>query len=115
MQYIGRLMREIDPEPVQALLAAMRDEGSRDSARFRRIEAWRDRMAAGDGSALDEVAEAFGLADERQLRQLAQLAKSAGEEAAGGKPPHASRKLFRALRALDEAARRAGEDPAGQP
>ena len=43
-QYIGKLMRKIDAEPIRAALDAKRDRERVEALRFHRIEQWRDRL-----------------------------------------------------------------------
>src|SRR4030095_9935139 len=45
-QYIGRLMRDIDPAPLLELLEGSARAHAADAARFRRVEAWRERLIA---------------------------------------------------------------------
>ena len=100
MQFIGKLMRSMDPEPIRAALDAWRAQSHRHTAALKRIEAWRERLLADPGGIAAFVAEYPG-ADERQLRALV---RNALHERAAGAPPRAFRELHRALRALlDEA------------
>src|ERR1700744_955044 len=43
-QYIGKLMRKIDPEPVLAKLAERKLRHDVETRNFQRIERWRDRL-----------------------------------------------------------------------
>jgi ribosome-associated protein len=99
MQYIGRLMREVDPAPVQDALDTLRNKHSRATALLHRLEKWRDELIAGDNEALEEVVAAFPAADRQHLRQLI---RNAQKEKEAGKPPKANRELFRYLRGLQE-------------
>ena len=99
MQYIGRLMREVDPAPVQEALDIVRNRHNRASALLHRLEKWRDQLIAGDHEALEEVFAAFPDADRQHLRQLV---RNAQKEEEAGKPPKSSRELFRYLRELQE-------------
>ncbi len=97
LQYIGRLMREVDPEPVRALLDAISGQSAQESARHRRLEALREKLLADDGALTDYVA-AHGGADLQALRTLIRNARREQKE---GRPPRAFRELFRVLKALD--------------
>lgn len=98
MQYIGRLMREVDPEPVRAVLDDL-ETGRRSAAReHHRVEDQRDRLVGGDDELLHQLAEAHP----EQRQRLRQLVLSARREQAAGKPPKASRALFRLLRELPQ-------------
>lgn len=94
IQYIGRLMREVDPAPVRERLALLRGESAQASARQRRLEQWRARLME-DDAALTEFAQAFPRADTQILRALIRNARREQKEA---KPPRAFRELFRLLR-----------------
>jgi ribosome-associated protein len=96
MQYIGRLMREIDPAPVRARLEAISSGSAQSAARHRRLEAWRERLLA-DDEALTEFAAAFPGAD---LQALRALLRNARKEMKEGKPPRAYREVFRLLKDL---------------
>jgi len=99
-QYIGKLMRKIDAEPIRAALAGRRDRERVSALRFRRVEHWRDRLIAEGASAIDAL-----IADTQATVDAAALAKliaRAQTERKLEQPPHATRELFRALRqALD--------------
>jgi ribosome-associated protein len=96
MQLIGKLMREIDPAPVQKKLD-MLDRGSvQQTARLHLLERWRDQLLA-DEKALTEIAEAYPNADLGRLRALAQNAKA---ERLADKPPRSFRELFQELQRI---------------
>lgn len=97
MQYIGRLMRDVDPAPIRGRLAEIEGHGARATARHRRLEAWRERLL-GDDEALTEFAAAFPAADLQAVRTLIRNARKEQKE---GKPPRASRELFRVLKAIE--------------
>src|SRR6185436_16804121 len=50
MQYIGKLMRKVDAEPIRARLEAWKSPERAQVAQFKQIEMWRERLLA------DEVA-----------------------------------------------------------
>jgi len=97
-QYIGKLMRGVDPGPIQAILEAQRTGARRQSAALRRVEAWRERLLS-DPDALAELLAERPSADGARLRTLIE---SARRERGRAQPPHSSRELFRALRSLLE-------------
>lgn len=99
LQFIGRLMRNVDPEPIQQALEAIRLTGQQSSARFHAVEHWRDRILAEGQPALDEFVGQQPQADRQQLRQLM---LNAQREAKQGKPPTSARSLFRLLRDMLE-------------
>lgn len=96
-QYIGRLMRRIDPAPIQAALDALHETRREDAAAFRELEALRDALVERGDPALEQVLVRFPGADRQRLRQLLRDAK---REREADRPPAASRRLFRYLREL---------------
>ncbi len=94
-KFIGKLLRQIDAEPIRLGLAAVRHEGA-DAARLQReVERWRDRMlAAGDSAVNDFIGEHPG-ADRQKLRQWV---RDGRREREAEQPPHAARRLFRYIR-----------------
>ena len=97
MQYIGRLMREVDPAPIRSRLAELEGHSAQATARHRRLEAWRDRLMS-DDEALTEFAAEHPGAD---LQALRTLIRNARKEAALAKPPRAYRELFRVLKDIE--------------
>jgi ribosome-associated protein len=97
MQYIGRLMREVDPAPIRSRLAELEGTSAQAAARHRRLEAWRERLL-GDDEALTAFAAEHPGAD---LQALRTLIRNARKEAALGRPPRAYRELFRVLKEIE--------------
>ena len=97
-QYIGKLMRKIDAEPIRAALAARRDRERVFALRFRRIEQWRDRLLAEGAPAIEALAKEIDTAEHGAT--LTQLVERARSERERDQPPHATRELFRVLREL---------------
>ena len=58
-QYIGRLMRELDPEPIRAALTASGQDDLAEKRRFRLAESWRDRILAEGQPAIEACARAL--------------------------------------------------------
>jgi ribosome-associated protein len=94
MQYIGRLMRDVDPEPIRARIAELEGTSAQATAQHRRLEALRARLLE-DDEALTEFAAAHPGAD---LQALRAVVRNARREAKEGKPPRAYRELFRLLK-----------------
>jgi ribosome-associated protein len=94
VQYIGKLMRDLDAEPIRAQLAAVQGGSAEERARHQRLEHWRARLLEDDG-ALTEFAGTHPASD---LQQLRALIRNARREQAAGRPPRAFRELFRVLR-----------------
>jgi ribosome-associated protein len=97
-QYIGKLMRQVDTEPIRAALAARSERDARETERFRRIENWRERLINEGDAALDELAHWHPAIDVGEWRRRIGAARAERERGGGAGP--ASRELFRALRAM---------------
>jgi ribosome-associated protein len=97
-QYIGKLMRQVDPQPIRAALAARSERAARETERFRRIENWRERLIAEGEAALAELARWYPAIDVSAWRKRIGAARAERER--GGGAGAASRELFRALRAM---------------
>jgi ribosome-associated protein len=96
-QYIGKLMRDIDPQPIRAALSSRSAADARETERFKRVEGWRERLIREGAPALAELARWRPGIDQSEW---AQRVSSAQLERASGSGTGASRELFRALRAL---------------
>lgn len=96
-QYIGKLMRQIDPAPIRAALSAQSALDAQATERFKRIENWRERLIAEGEPALAELAQWRPDMDRAQLARLVSAARSARASERGAQ---AARELFRALRTL---------------
>jgi len=100
LQYIGRLMREVDPAPLRAKLAEIEGTSAQATARHRRLEGWRERLLA-DDEALTAFLGEYPGADIQALRTLI---RNARKEQALAKPPRAYRELFRVLKEIESSA-----------
>jgi ribosome-associated protein len=68
-QFIGKLMRDVDPEPINALLARLKADDLRVKRIFANAERWRDRLIA-DGQ---EGLQAFETETGQTSNELAHL------------------------------------------
>jgi ribosome-associated protein len=98
MQYIGKIMRKVDPEPVRAALAAIDGQSAAARKQQRRLENWRERLL-GDDEALSAFADEHPDAD---LQSLRTLIRNARKEIVESKPPRAQRELFRLIRSFND-------------
>jgi ribosome-associated protein len=99
-QYIGKLMRKIDVAPISAALESRRERQRLAALQFRRVEQWRDRIVdEGQPAVAQLLAECNVHID---AAACVALAGAARREREIGSPPHASRELFRLLRAALE-------------
>ncbi len=98
MQYLGKLMRSVDEEPIRAKLDEWNNVTRVQGAKFHALERWRERLLTEEQALSDLVAE-YARADIQQIRTLI---RNAQKEAAAGKPPKSSRALFKLLREMIE-------------
>jgi ribosome-associated protein len=96
-QYIGKLMRKIDAEPIQAAMDARRDRERVEALRFHRIELWRDRLLAEGAEAVAKLQAEFPNVDGAALRSLTERARKE-QQTSTQKITPAGRELFRLLR-----------------
>jgi ribosome-associated protein len=97
-QYIGKLMRDVDPEPIRAALDARSQVDAQQTERFKRVESWRDRLISEGSTALEDLKRWRPQIDSAQWAQRVSAAQT--ERARAGVSGPASRELFRALRTL---------------
>jgi ribosome-associated protein len=87
MQYIGKLMRRTDAEPIRQAVAAMHLGQAKDALTLHQAEAWRQRMIDSDDTMTGWASE-FPASD---LQQLRSLIRSARKDAAGAPEQRGSR------------------------
>jgi len=100
LQFVAKLLRRGDPEPIQSALEALENDARQLTARQHRAEAWRDYLIEAGDPAVGELVNQRYEADVQALRQCIRRARV---EASQNKPPAAARELFRLLRDMDEA------------
>ncbi|NNM79066.1 MAG: DUF615 domain-containing protein [Gallionella sp.] len=96
IQYIGKLMRDVDPAPILAKLDAWKGKSQNHTAYMHQLERWRDRLLENDG-ALTELLAAYPQADAQRLRSLI---RNAQKERELQKPPKNYREIFQVLREI---------------
>lgn len=101
MQYVGKLMRKVDADPIRATVEAWKTPARAQILQFKRIESWRERLLREDG-ALAQLVRERPWADERQIEALIRDVRREREE---NRPPKSYRALFQALRVLLEQGR----------
>ena len=119
MQFIGRVMREIDPAPIRAMLDARREVSAAATAALHKAEQWRDRLLTADEAELAELVDTLLAARPTQpesdskeeadaqqgkkplgAAELRALAVAARKEAVENTSPQARRALFRAIHGM---------------
>ena len=97
LQYIGALMRGVNPQTVVSVLASAEEGQGVDTQTFRQVERWRDELLAGNDALVEELARRFPRADPAHLRDLVTRARAEGRSP---RTRQAFRALFRYLREL---------------
>lgn len=97
IQYIGKLLRSRDIEPITLALDKLKNRHNQQVALFHRLEKLRDELIeTGDA---EPIMGLFPSADRQQLRTLARLAK---KELSANKTPKTARQIFQYLKDLSE-------------
>ncbi len=97
LQYIGKLMREIDSEPIQNALRNIQQGDYQKSLAFKKVEKWRDDIKAGNSEIIEEILDICPNAQRQQLNQLSRNVRNSKEAAKAAK---ASKALFRYLKEI---------------
>lgn len=117
MQFIGRVMREIDPAPIRAMLDARREVSAAATAALHQAEQWRDRLLSADQGELASLVATLLTAREKQGQEteepettgkktlpgqedLLTMTLAARKEAVENTSPQARRALFRAIHGM---------------
>ena len=108
VQYVGKLMRKLDEEDIEAIRTAITEQhqgSARETQALHLAEHWRERLVAGD-EAVSEWLQAHPDTDSQQLRALVRQVRKDGQPTAtevsqGLAPRHgrAYRELFQLIRA----------------
>lgn len=96
-QYIGKLMRNIDPEPVLKKLEERKQRHDLEIRFFQQIERWRDRLLSEPATAVNELLQEYPHADRAALTKLLDKAE---RERIEQRSPVGARELFAFLRQL---------------
>lgn len=106
MQYIGKLMRAADPEPIREAVAAFELGTARNALALHQAELWRSELIQSD-EAVTRWADEFPGSDLQQLRTLIRSARKDAAEAPEKRSGRGFRELFQFVKAqleLDAAA-----------
>lgn len=99
MQFIGKLMRDVDTDPIQEMLDELDGISNKANARFHALEKLRDRLIE-DESVITSLKNDYPELDVSALRTLR---RNALKEQAEQKPPKAYRAIFQLLKSLESA------------
>ncbi len=98
LKFIGKLMRDIDVNPIRATLEQLSAPHRNEVKQFHLVEQWRDRLINEGDPALSALLDQYPGADRQQLRQL--LRNAQNTKLSEAKRKTAGREIFRLLRDL---------------
>jgi ribosome-associated protein len=98
--YIGKLLRSIDSEHIETQLKKIQHRHDTNTARFKRLEMWRDKLIENDKGTLNDVIASYPELDRQHINQLIRAAQ---QEKKRDNTPTAARKLFKYLSELADA------------
>lgn len=99
LQYIGKLMRDIDPEPLRLFLEQRRQGQRQLASEFHGLEKLRDELLTEGDQAIDRFMMNYPGTDRAHLRQLVRAAR---QERSGEGSGRCARKLFRHIKELTQ-------------
>jgi len=99
LQYIGKLMREVDPAPLREAVAEARLGSARDTLLLHEAERWRDALLA-DDEALTRWLQQHADCDAQRLRSLIRAARRENATPVEKRNPRSARDLFQFIRPL---------------
>jgi ribosome-associated protein len=100
LQYVGKLMRKVDPEPIREAVAAFKLGHAQDALKLHQAEHWRARLLA-DDNALQAFLAQHGEIDVQQLRSLVRAARKDASGAPEKRNGRAYRELFQLIKASE--------------
>ncbi len=99
LQYIGKLMRHIELEPIREGLHTLTYGHQKQVEHQHFIEQWRDKLLHGGDDILAELINIYPSLDRQHIRQLVRQAR---KDSSSGKPPKNKRLLFKYLSTIVE-------------
>ena len=97
LQYIGKLLRSIDAEPIREALEKIENKHNQQQAMLHKLEILRDKLVAKGDVALTDLLNEHPSADRQQLRNLIRAAQKEKEQ---NKPSKAYREIYQILKTL---------------
>ena len=97
LQYIGKLLRSIDAEPIREALEKIENKHNQQQAMLHKLEILRDELIAKGDAALTDLLNEDPSADRQHLRNLIRAAQKEKEQ---NKPSKAYREIYQILKTL---------------
>ncbi|TXH98152.1 MAG: DUF615 domain-containing protein [Rheinheimera sp.] len=94
MQFIGKIMRGTDLEPIERALAVVRNTNQAATRKFHLIEDWRDKLIANSDAVTEFIAEY----PQVEIQQLRTLIRNAKKEQEKNQPAKSYRELFQLIK-----------------
>jgi len=98
LQYIGSLMRHVDPEPIREALRDVVEGKKLEALAFKQVEQWRDEIVEGNDERTEKILNLYQGVVDRQ--KLLRLVRNVRKESKTDKGRKSSKTLFRYLREL---------------
>ena len=97
IQYIGKLLRNVDPEPIQEALDKVENRHNQQLALVHKLELIRDQLVSQGDVALNPLLDDYPELDRQHLRNLIRAAQ---KEKEANKPPKNYREIFQYLKSV---------------
>lgn len=97
IQYIGKLLRNLDPEPIQEALDKVENRHNQQLALLQKLEQTRDQLLEQGDGALNPLLAEYPNLDRQHLRNLIRAAQ---KEKQANKPPKNYREIFQYLKQM---------------
>ncbi|MBF1245181.1 MAG: ribosome-associated protein [Haemophilus sp.] len=97
LQYIGKLLRSIDAEPIREALEKIENKHNQQQAMLHKLEILRDELITKGDAALTDLLNEHPSADRQHLRNLIRAAQKEKEQ---NKPSKAYREIYQILKTL---------------
>lgn len=102
LQFIGKLLRNRDIEPIKAALEKIENKHNQQQIVFHRLEKWRDQLIETDNNEI--LSELISTYPDLDIQHLRNLIRGAQKERSANKPPKFYREIFQYLKSLQELA-----------
>ncbi|EEX51140.1 hypothetical protein HMPREF0621_0330 [Pasteurella dagmatis ATCC 43325] len=96
LQYIGKILRSMDAEPIEEALEKLENKHNQQQAMLHKLEMLRDQLIV-NNNALTQLLDEYPQADSQHLRNLIRAAQKEKDQ---NKPPKAYREIFQYLKEL---------------
>lgn len=112
LQFIGKVMREVDSEPLREAVAQFQMGHARNALALHQAERWRTELLSDDKDVVTRWAQEFPDADLQQLRALVRSARKDAAEVPEKRSGRAYRELFQYIKQAMESSSASGDEDA---